>query len=215
MDGLEQVYVRHHTKDNSRKRNHAILADERKTFIQKYLGSNKNVLDIGCRDGELILHYNNNHRILGLDIDQEALDLAQKKTGIDVRQCDLNGDWHIPDASYDGVVACEVVEHLYHPAIVFQKIYKALKSGGVLVGSIPHAFNIQTRIKFLFGIKHLTPLGDPTHINHFKAEELRTLLSKEFKDVHIVGISTKKYRFLQSLFPYLFTHTLLFSAKKE
>lgn len=217
MDGLEQVYVRHHTKDNMRKRNHAILASERKAFIQKYLGKSKNLLDIGCRDGELITHYNSEgkYSILGLDIDQAALTLAKQKTKMEVRYCDLNGGWQIEANTFDGVVACEVIEHLYHPDIVFEKIHNALKPGGVLVGSIPHAFNMQTRLKFLFGIKHLTPLADPTHINHFSVPEFRRILEKRFIDVTMVGITTSRYAFLTSLFPYLFSHTLLFSAKKS
>lgn len=214
MDGLEEVYRRHHTKNNNRKRNHAILSAERKAFIQKKLGSNKRVLDIGCRDGELIMHYNDHHSILGLDIDQEALLLAKQKTGIDTRYCDLNSDWNVTEASFDAVVACEVIEHLYHPPVVFERINRALKPGGILVGSVPHAFNIQTRMKFLFGIKRLTPLSDPTHINHFSAPEIKSLLSEQFVDVVVVGISTKKYRIFQKVFPFLFTHTLLFSAYK-
>lgn len=215
MQGLEEVYVRHHTKDNNRKRNHVVLADERSRFLKKYLGNNKKLLDIGCRDGELITHYNNHHDILGLDIDSEALRLAKDKTGIQTRQCDLNGDWGVEHDSFEAVVACEVVEHLYHPDIVFGRIKKALKSGGVLVGSVPHAFNIQTRLKFLFGTKHLTPLADPTHINHFTVQELRSLLEKQFTDVEIMGITTPRYHWLSLLFPFLFAHTLLFKGIKK
>lgn len=219
MNGLEQVYTRHHAKNDerrARKRNHAILVEERTAFLKKHLSTKTDVLDIGCRDGELIKYYNDDRRyhILGLDIDSEALAIAKEKTGIDTRWCDLNGDWEVSQASYDGVVACEVIEHLYYPEVVFEKAHKALRPNGVVVGSIPHAFNLQTRIKFLFGIKRLTPLGDPTHINHFTAKEFRTLLSRDFTDVEVIGISTPKYRFLKPIFPYLFAHTLLFAAKK-
>jgi 2-polyprenyl-3-methyl-5-hydroxy-6-metoxy-1,4-benzoquinol methylase len=220
MNGLEQVYTRHHAKNDerrARKRNHAILIEERSSFIRKYLGNGKNVLDIGCRDGELIKYYNqdNRYQILGLDIDSEALEIARQKTGIQTRWCDLNSDWSIEPNSLDGVVACEVIEHLYYPEVVLEKIYSALRPGGTVVGSIPHAFNIQTRLKLLFGIKTLTPLSDPTHINHFSSKEFISLLEKKYEQVEVVGITTPRYAFLKPLFPYLLAHTLLFKGVKN
>jgi len=220
MDGLESVYKRHHARDDerkARKRNHAILTDERKAFIQKYIPVGSAVLDIGCRDGELIKYYNDDtrYKILGLDIDSEALEIAKAKTGIETKWCDLNAEWEVTPESYDGVVACEVIEHLYYPSLVFERIDKALKSGGVIVGSVPHAFNIQTRIKFLLGIKRLTPLADPTHINHFSAKEFKLLLQEKFNDVVIEGVTTSKYNWLSRIFPFLFAHTLLFSGVKK
>jgi 2-polyprenyl-3-methyl-5-hydroxy-6-metoxy-1,4-benzoquinol methylase len=214
MQGLEQVYRRHHTKDNNRKRNHAILAKERSNFIKRNILEGSLVLDIGCRDGELIKFYNNNYTIFGLDIDSEALEIAKNKTGISVRQCDLNGDWDVESEEHDAVVACEVIEHLYHPEIVFKKIYQTLKPGGVLAGSVPHAFNLQTRLKFLFGIKKMSPLADPTHINHFTHKEIQKLLECYFQDIEVVGVCTSRYKFLQNVFPFMFAHTLLFKAKK-
>ncbi|MCB0280701.1 MAG: methyltransferase domain-containing protein, partial [Calditrichaeota bacterium] len=159
-------------------------------------------------------HYNESHDILGLDIDTEALQIAEQKTGIKTQHCDLNADWNIEPASFDAVVACEVIEHLYHPDIVLDRIHTVLKPGGILVGSIPHAFNMQTRLKFLFGSKKLSPLADPTHINHFSASEFRNLLEKNFTDVEMVGVMTSKYQFLQKLLPFFFAHTLLFTGRK-
>ena len=122
--------------------------------------------------------------------------------------------YDIKDESYDAVVACEVIEHIYYPDVVFGKIYDALKPGGVVVGSIPHAFNFQTRIKFLFGTKKLSPLSDPTHINHFSAREFKEIMCQKFKEVEISGVTTSKYRWLQKIMPFFFAHTLLFKAKK-
>lgn len=220
MNGLESVYKRHHARDDvrkARKRNHAILVEERVAFIQKALPSGSKILEVGCRDGELIKYYNEDARysILGLDIDSEALALAKEKTGIETKWCDLNDDWDVLEASFDGVVACEVIEHLYYPGVIFERIHAALKPGGVVVGSVPHAFNIQTRLKFLWGTKHLTPLADPTHINHFSASEFKALLEKNFTNVVVEGVTTKRYKFLSGIFPFMFAHTLLFKGVKK
>jgi 2-polyprenyl-3-methyl-5-hydroxy-6-metoxy-1,4-benzoquinol methylase len=220
MDGLESVYKRHHARDDkrkARKRNHAILVEERVAFIHRYLPKGAQVVDIGCRDGELIKHYNNEgqYQITGLDIDSEALNIAKEKTRITTVWCDLNAEWPIATGSADGVVACEVIEHLYYPEVVLEKISKSLKPGGVLVGSLPHAFNLQTRLKFLFGTKKLTPLADPTHINHVSAAEWKATLMRHFNSVVVIGVTTPRYAWLTPVFPYLFAHTLLFTGVKK
>ena len=211
--GLEETYRRHHSR--SRKTDWAILADERGAWLKKWVGNKKEVLDIGCRDGELTKHYIADNQVLGLDIDKVALERAQEKTGMKIRQVDLNGDWDIANESFDRVVACEVIEHLYHPKVVLEKIAAALKPGGLLIGTIPHAFSLQVRIKFLFGRKDSTPLSDPTHINQFAFKEFKQLLEATFEDIELETVITKRYSWLRPLFPSLFAHTIMFKAKKK
>ena len=212
QSGLEQTYRRHHGR--ARKTDQSILTKERSAWLQKWIGKEKNVLDIGCRDGELSKHYAEGNRVLGLDIDQVALDRAAEKTGMDIKQVDLHADWGVENNHYDVVVACEVLEHLYHTPVVLEKINHALKSGGLIVGTIPHAFSLQVRIKFLFGIKASTPLSDPTHINHFSFKEFKGLLSQQFTDLEFSLITTPRYRALSKIFPSLFAHTIMFKGRK-
>ncbi len=194
---LEQVYTGHHRQ--RRGRGFVLLGQVRGAFLAKAVGTGKRVLDIGCRDGALTSYFVPGNHVTGLDIDAEALEIAQRQLGIETRQVDLNGDWGVEPASFDAAVAAEVLEHLYYPATVLQKLYDCLKPGGILAGTVPHAFSWQSRLRILFGRKRGTPLEDPTHINHFMFSEFRTLLQHRFSDVRFEFIVSRRLRWLAAL----------------
>lgn len=210
--GLETVYHFHHSKE--RGDFFLVLGDERGAFLREKIGEGKHILDIGCRDGALTRSYAPGNTVLGLDIDEEALERAKRTLDIDVKHTDLNGAWEVPMGHFDVVVAAEVIEHLYYPDHVLEKIKDVLKPGGFLVGSVPHAFSLQNRVKLFFGNKNGTPLQDPTHINHFTYAEFRSLLEKHFRNVELRPIVTARYRLFARMFPFLFSHDLLFYAQK-
>jgi len=212
MEGLETVYNLHH---KSRGKNFTILASARSCFLKKHIGTGKKVLDIGCRDGQLTSMYASGNDITGADIDSSALDRAKEKIpNMQICHMDLNKHWNFPKTTYDVVVSCEFLEHIYFPEIVIHKVFEVLKPGGIFVGTVPHAYSLQSRIKFLLGIKRGTPLSDPTHINHFIFSEFKKILEKEFEIIEIIGYVPSRYKFLSKLFPYLFSEMILFSVRK-
>ncbi|MFT5179646.1 MAG: 2-polyprenyl-3-methyl-5-hydroxy-6-metoxy-1,4-benzoquinol methylase [Candidatus Paceibacteria bacterium] len=209
--GLEKTYKHHHTKGS--RRGHSMFKDIRGEFLRDRIKTGKKVLDIGCRDGVLTKEYAEGNTVLGVDIDQEALDDLAERLSIETRKIDLHADWNIPKNSFDVVVAGEVLEHLYYPDIVVSKISDVLKDGGMLIGSVPNAFSLINRLRLLIGKKKGTPLCDPTHINHFSRKELKTVLIKNFKNVKITPLGN--YAFLDRFFPGYFSFMLLFEATKK
>ncbi len=212
MEGLETVYKIHH---HNRADGFAILLKERGAFLQKHIGTGKKVLDIGCRDGQLTSTYQKGNEVMGADVDREALQRAKTNFAIETVHVDLNGEWPFAASSFDVVVACEFLEHIYFPGKVMEKIKLVLKEGGIFVGTIPHAYSLQSRVKFLLGTKTGTPLEDPTHINHFSYREFKALLEKNFEVIEIATYVPPRYRLLSFLFPYVFAHDLMFSVKKK
>lgn len=208
---LKDVYATHHRE--RRGESFVIQGDVRGAFLRETIGTGKKVLDIGCRDGALTGYYSEGNDVLGLDIDSDALLRAEEKLSIKTKHTDLHGDWGVPESAFDVVVAAEVIEHLYYPDIVLQKIHASLREGGVLVGSIPIAFSLANRLRFLMGTKKGTPLADPTHINHFSRPEFEIMLKKLFIEVEIVPLG--KFAFLDRFFPGLFSYMILFRAKKK
>lgn len=206
---MERIYRSHHA--SSRGQDFALLGEERGAFLREHVGTGKRVADIGCRDGALTSTYSEGNTTLGIDIDAEALARAKSRLGIDTIQMDLNGEWDLQRKSFDAVVACEVVEHLYYPESVIEKAANLLKADGVLVGSVPNAFSLANRLRYLRRQKRFTPLSDPTHINHFTVTELEELLRKHFTKVEVVGLG--RHRYLASKFPQLMAFDLLFSAR--
>jgi 2-polyprenyl-3-methyl-5-hydroxy-6-metoxy-1,4-benzoquinol methylase len=209
---LETIYREHHM--TRRGDFFLVNGDARGEFLRREAGTGKEILDIGCRDGALTAYYATDNEVTGIDIDSSALLRAKETLGITIVHADLNGEWPV-NGPFDAIVACEILEHLYYPDRVLAKIFTRLKSGGVLLGSIPHAFSLQSRARLMLARKEGTALQDPTHINHFWGPEFKRLVEKAgFVDVTLSGIYSKKFKWLSHAFPNAFAHSYVFSARK-
>lgn len=207
--GLSEVYEHHHSSKG--KTDFSMLEQERGKLFSHWIGTGKHVLDIGCRDGTLTKYFTSGNTVTGLDIDRNMLAKAEKTLDIKTAIIDLNGEWTL-HAKYDVIVAAEVIEHLYYPDIVFQKVKAHLKEGGMFIGSVPNAYNIKNRFRYLFGIQKNTPLDDPTHINQFSYKLLRSALKKQFSTVELVGIAGGRANTIAKHFPNLGSFMLLWKA---
>jgi 2-polyprenyl-3-methyl-5-hydroxy-6-metoxy-1,4-benzoquinol methylase len=209
-NSTKEMYERHHRE--ARGEGFSILEKERGELFKKIIGTGKTVLDLGCRDGALTKYFLVGNKVTGTDVDEVALARA-KTLGIEPVAIDLNGDWReLEDRTFDVVVAGETLEHLYYPDRVAEKVARHLTPGGMFLGSVPNAFSLKNRARLFLAQKKYTPLHDPTHINHFSAGELATILKKHFSDVEIQGLG--RYSRLSKLSPGLFAFDLIFIAKK-
>lgn len=190
-----------------------LFEQERGSLFSQWIGSGKEILELGTRNGSLTRWFSTGNKILGLDIDEVSLSQCSLKEVV-TRCVDLNGDWGVQENFYDVVVASEVVEHLYYPDRVLKKIYKTLKPGGILVGSVPNAFNLKNRIRLFLGRKQGTPLSEPTHITQFSYNELKTLLSENFDEVELVPLVQKKWQWFAKIAPGLGSFIIAFKVKK-
>ena len=208
---LSNIYKSHHLEND--RGGVSIMKDDRALLLKKHVGQGKKVLDIGCRDGALTSSYHAGNEVLGIDIDDIALNKAKESLGIETQNIDLNQDWELPKDSFDNVVAGEVLEHLYFPEKVIARAAEVLKDNGVFLGSVPNAFNLKNRIRLFFARKENTPLADPTHISHFAHNELKELLGKFFKEVEIIPVGRRAG--LDKLWPGMFSFDLFFVAKNK
>ena len=81
-----------------------------------------------------------------------------------------------------------------------------LRPGGELVGSVPNAFRVQSRLRFLRG---RPPEDDPTHLRMFSPEALRELLG-----AFDASRSTSSAAAYARLNARLFARDLVFSGTK-
>ena len=129
------------------------------------------MLDLGCRSGALTQHFLDGNSVVGLDVDAAALEKAAA-LGIEPVQANVEEPLPFDDASFDAVVAGELFEHLQFPDALVAEIRRVLRPGGVLVGSVPNAFRVQSRLRFLRG---RAPEDDPTHLRMFSPDAIRAL----------------------------------------
>lgn len=83
------------------------------------------ILDIGCKDGRNTSDFYN---VVGIDIDEEALEKAEKK-GLEVHNMDLNKGLNFEDNRFDTVLASHVLEHTYSPYKALQECKRVTKRG--------------------------------------------------------------------------------------
>lgn len=183
-DVTEDYYRAHHAGGSGGPRRYGftIAASSRVPWIAARIARGRDVLDIGCRDGTLTSQYAVGKRVVGVDIDSDALAVAQTRHGLETHRLNLNVE-RLPfaDGSFDAVVAGEVLEHLQFPDVAVDDIHRVLRPDGVFVGSVPNAFRLRNRLQFLLGREYET---DPTHLHQFSPRTLRTML-RRFRDVEI------------------------------
>lgn len=152
--------------------------------IEKHLGQQKTILDIGCGGGFLTNTLSlAGHHVTGVDLSLNSLKIAQAQ--------DTTGKTHyvqadalhlpFPEMSFDAVCAMDLLEHVENPAQVIKEAARVLKKGGLFFF---HTFN-RNWLSWLIIIKavewwvpntpknlHVYPLFiKPQELSHWCTEE--------------------------------------------
>jgi SAM-dependent methyltransferase len=205
LEELDDRYGEHHRA----RRGHEFVfgGEERAQLFSKLVGGpGREVLDLGCRYGALTKAYLKGNRVTGVDVDREALAEAAK-LGIETYWADLDDRFPFEAVTFDVVVAGELLEHVRDPAHIVAEALRVLRPGGRLVGSVPNAYRLKNRLRFVAG---RPPEPDPTHLHMFRPADVRRLLHT-FSDVRLRLIQS---RFLR-LHPELFANDIVFAGLKR
>jgi SAM-dependent methyltransferase len=171
LERLDALYGEHQAKRDE----FVFGSDERAALFARLVGGpGLRVLDLGCRAGALTAHFAPGNEVVGCDVDRGALELAAERLSIETHWLDVEDAFPFEDATFDVVVAGELFEHLAQPKLAVAEAHRVLVPGGRLVGSVPNAFRLKSRIRFAFG-RH--PETDATHLQLFTPAMLRGLLS--------------------------------------
>jgi methionine biosynthesis protein MetW len=204
LERLSERYAEHNRVE--RGTGFVFAGPERVALFRRHVGGpGRRVLDLGCRDGALSAAYADGNDVVGVDADREALAEAEK-LGIETRWADLDDALPFEDETFDVVVAGELLEHLRDPHRLVDEVRRVLRPGGSFVASVPNAYRLKNRLRFLAGRK---PEDDPTHLQMFSADEVRTLLTG-FEDPQLEFIAGR----LVPLHARLFANDIVFSGRK-
>ncbi|HZC29658.1 MAG TPA: class I SAM-dependent methyltransferase [Gaiellaceae bacterium] len=207
MSRLEELSERYGEHHRARRGREFVFGGEERARLFRDLvgGPDRRVLDLGCRYGALTQAYRAGNRVTGVDVDREALAQAAE-LGIETHWADLDERFPFGDAAFDVVVAGELLEHVRDPQHIVGEARRVLCPGGRLIGSVPNAYRLKNRLRFLLG---RAPESDPTHLHMFSPSEVRGLL-RDFSDVELHLISS---RFLR-VHARLFANDIVFAGTK-
>lgn len=192
-----------------------LYGKERGDLFRSIIGSGKKVLDLGANHGALTQFYAEGNDLTAVDFDKNNLEILAKKFGSNVVAFDLNENISaLGDRKWDAVVMSEVLEHLYYPDKKMAEVAKLIKPGGVFVGSVPNGFSLKNRLRYLFNKPEGTTMVEPTHITHFSYKRIKKLLEKNFEEVRIIPIQSKRNLAMARLSPNLFAFLIAFECHR-
>jgi SAM-dependent methyltransferase len=140
--------------------------------VTRHFAPDTKLLDVGAGTGWLAEHFSD---YTGVDGAPEAVEAAQA-AGRNVLLADLREGLPFEDASFDGVIAKDVLEHIPDPAALVTEIARVLAPGGIVFASSPDAQ------KWVW--------DDYTHVRPFTKRGFRKLFSDQGLTVRTASYET-------------------------
>jgi ubiquinone/menaquinone biosynthesis C-methylase UbiE len=162
----------------STKENEIVIHHLHRYALAIELCKDKNILDIASGEGygtNLISTVAKN--VIGVDIDEEAIEFSKKKYLSKNLQFLLGSASEIPleNNSIDIVVSFETLEHHDKHLEMFAEIKRVLRPDGILIMSSPDKLNYRDIPNF----------QNPFHVKELYREEFKTLVNNHFNFVKI------------------------------
>jgi len=183
----------------------------RSRAILSWLGPrDKLVLDLGCGDGSLgaMIKEKTGGKVIGLDISPAAAKSAAEK--IDralVFDLENENEWpiEIRELKFSKIVISEVLEHLFAPEKILEKIKNLLAEQGAIIITVPNFLFWKNRIKILFGRFDYEERGllDRGHIHFFSWPSFKKTIGGRGLEIKKAShhLPTRGTKFLGRFFP--------------
>lgn len=129
------------------------------------------LLNVGCGGGTYNrLAVGAGFLVTGIEPDLTAFEFAQRSSPVSVRMLNVGLEGFQSEESFDVVVVHDVLEHIEDDIHAVELLFKHLRPGGVLIGSVP-------ALSMLFGL-HDEKLG---HFRRYSKKSISRLLRSRFK----------------------------------
>ena len=104
---------------------------------EAHLPEHAQILEIGCGTGHNLAMLSGFGHVEGLELDDEARALSEKRLGRKVMSSPLPELAGVPDRSYDLIGAFDVIEHIADDHAALASIATKLKAGGTFMMTVP------------------------------------------------------------------------------
>ena len=139
------------------------------------------ILDVGCGNGFIASHLGAmGHTLIAIDAAEDGIEIARAAyPDIRFEVHSAYDDLRDVVVGVDVVVSSEVIEHLYHPKLFLENVFKALRPGGNIILTTPYHGYLKNLALSLFNHwdKHHTVDREGGHIKFFSVNTLAGMLS--------------------------------------
>lgn len=161
---------------------------DRVNFLLSHVSAGKEILHVGCSDSPYTdWSLSNEHHVhakllkqspgvVGLDNCNHSLNKLRRSfpNSIFIEGNVESLQEHIPEASYDTIIAGEILEHLSNPGCFLEGARKILKPDGSLVITVPNAFGSRRLAHSFFGKENY----HSDHAFYFSENTLKVLAER-------------------------------------
>lgn len=147
------------------------IAEPRFRKLNEDISLNSIILDAGCNTGWIgeIFIKTKHCRVYGVDVSPECIRRANM-VGVIATLCPVE-KLPYPDNLFDICMANEILEHLFCPEDGIKELYRVLRIGGKLIGTVPRPLSKHS---------HASKYQHIYHYHDFNEKNLRQVLETSF-----------------------------------
>lgn len=162
---------------------HAAITSSGETHLDKRWSGPRNkilefaqrgsLLDIGCSSGGFLRTLAGpNWELYGIEMSPDEAQRAEENSGAKIFVGEILNAPFSP-SSFDVITGFHVLEHVYQPTLVVEKLLEWLKPGGILYIQVPNIDSLEATIfrSYWYGLEL------PRHVYHFSPASLNYLFS--------------------------------------
>jgi methionine biosynthesis protein MetW len=172
----------------------------RNELVLSLLTPGARCLDVGCGSGGFApLLATRFRQVSGVDLSHQLARQARSRGMLAVAADVDEGDLPFTEGSFDAVVCCDVLEHVFDPVNFVERLRRVLRPEGSLVVSVPN-IRYWPRVRSLLGGYFPRTTGDPNgydggHLHYFATRNLEEILRQaSLREVRTVGFNADPSR---------------------
>lgn len=146
--------------------------------IRNINGNINSVLDIGCRTGDFLMHWNKNVERVGVETAELSADIAKTRGLHIIRDFVENVSFR---HKFDVVSCYALLEHIEKPKQLLDKIKSVCAKNGVVVILVPAFDSWKQHYIWQHDKKQWHMYSPPQHLNFFTQEWLTEYMSDSFE----------------------------------